>query len=694
MIYEIWHAIRPVVLILAAVALFISLKKPESVQTEVENVEPVKEKPEEPVKEKREESEKEPLEVDISLQEQEQAKDTKKKRPKKVVVRKGPKSGAVLETSHSHLKNVRVFYSTLTGTSEKAAKVMCETLGKKYQGSDVDIQLINLDYVDDLDTYFISPAVKALYVMVVPSYETESPLDFFIETIKETYNDFRIDSLTLAGTSFGVFGIGDSDGWPSRFCTEADIIDEYLEKLGSERMVKLERACMRHDLTTKLESFTNTLVNLVEHRNDDTLLSQTAQSLAKAKHESAETEDLDDEPKKESVGDIEDLGKSSVTNNQTVKQMVAKDSPTYTALTKQGYTIVGSHSGVKICRWTKSAMRGRGSCYKFAFYGIKSHLCMETTPSLSCSNKCVFCWRHGTNPVGTTWRWEVDRPEVILNGALEGHYQKIKQMKGIPGVVESRFIEASRVRHCALSLVGEPIFYPYINEFLSMLHAKEISSFLVCNAQHPKELKALDRVTQLYVSIDASNKESLKKVDRPLHRDFWDRTLACLDILRTTQNMQRTVFRLTLVKNFNIDEVNGYADLVERGQPCFVEVKGVTYCGSNTPLTMKNVPFYDEVVDFVEQLNKEMASRGLEYGIAAQHAHSCCILIAHKKFLINGQWHTGIDYPKFFSLLNSGTEFGPLDYVTPTPDWATWGAEEGGFSPEDERWSRKKKNLT
>jgi tRNA wybutosine-synthesizing protein 1 len=84
-------------------------------------------------------------------------------------------------------------------------------------------------------------------------------------------------------------------------------------------------------------------------------------------------------------------------------------------------------------------------------------------------------------------------------------------------------------------------------------------------------------VTQLYVSIDASNKDSLKKIDRPLHRDFWERFQECLDILREKRNKQRTVFRLTLVKGFNIeDEVKGYADLVARGQPGFVEVKGVT----------------------------------------------------------------------------------------------------------------------
>ncbi|KAF4967081.1 hypothetical protein F66182_17939, partial [Fusarium sp. NRRL 66182] len=153
-------------------------------------------------------------------------------------------------------------------------------------------------------------------------------------------------------------------------------------------------------------------------------------------------------------------------NPTTLKEMVPSTSPTYASLTKQGYTIVGSHSGVKICRWTKSALRGRGSCYKYSFYGIKSHLCMETTPSLSCSNKCVFCWRHGTNPVGTTWRWKVDPPEMIFNGVKEGHYKKIKMLKGIPGVRAERFAEAMRIRHCALSLVGEPIFYPHINEFL------------------------------------------------------------------------------------------------------------------------------------------------------------------------------------------------------------------------------------
>ena len=38
-------------------------------------------------------------------------------------------------------------------------------------------------------------------------------------------------------------------------------------------------------------------------------------------------------------------------------------------------------------------------------------------------------------------------------------------------------------------------------------------------------------VTQLYVSVDASTKDSLKKIDRPLFRDFWPRFLDSLKAL-------------------------------------------------------------------------------------------------------------------------------------------------------------------
>lgn len=285
---------------------------------------------------------------------------------------------------------------------------------------------------------------------------------------------------------------------------------------------------------------------------------------------------------------------------------------------------------------------------------------------------------------------------MIFKGMLEAHVKKIKMLRGVPGVRAERFQEGMEVRHCALSLVGEPIFYPHINELLGMLHKQRISSFLVCNAQHPEQLKNLGPVTQLYVSIDASNKESLRRIDRPLHRDFWERFQSCMQILREKRDTQRTVFRLTLVKGFNIEEeVAGYADLVEKAMPSFIEVKGVTYCGTTTAagagLSMQNVPFYEEVQHFVLALEKELCRRGMEYGIGAEHAHSCCVLLADKsRYFKQGRWHTLIDYDRFFELVESKEPFGPEDYVGgPTAEWAAWG--QGGFDPRDERVDRKGK---
>jgi len=41
-------------------------------------------------------------------------------------------------------------------------------------------------------------------------------------------------------------------------------------------------------------------------------------------------------------------------------------------LERQGYEVVGEHSGVKVCHWTKSSLTKGVGCYKETFYGIKS----------------------------------------------------------------------------------------------------------------------------------------------------------------------------------------------------------------------------------------------------------------------------------------------------------------------------------
>lgn len=67
-----------------------------------------------------------------------------------------------------------------------------------------------------------------------------------------------------------------------------------------------------------------------------------------------------------------------------------------------------------------------------------------------------------------------------------------------------------------------------------------------------------------------------------------------------------TVSRLTLVKGWNMAEVANYAKLVTLGEPDFIEVKGVTYCGSSgaSSLTMQNVPYHEDVCAFGEVRRK------------------------------------------------------------------------------------------
>ena len=358
----------------------------------------------------------------------------------------------------------------------------------------------------------------------------------------------------------------------------------------------------------------------------------------------------------DSVGDMEDIVSSKPfdPNAEMITPKLRK------ALTKQGYKLLGSHSGVKLCRWTQAQLRGRGGCYKHTFYGITSYQCMEMTPSLACANKCVFCWRHHTNPVATEWKWKHDDPKWLVDQAVEGQKALIKPLKGVPGVQKDRYKDAMNPAHCALSLVGEPIIYPEINTLVDTLHGRKISSFMVTNAQFPEKIEELRPVTQMYISVDAATEESMKAIDRPVFSDFWQRFLAGVDAMRNKG--QRTVFRLTLVKKWNVSELENYAELIRRGQPNFVEVKGVTWCGESTAsnLSMKNVPFHKEVVEFCKSLAEAVGS---DYGVACEHEHSCCVLIANKKFLRDGIWHTWIDFDRFHELIATEKPFGSEDYL-------------------------------
>ena len=321
----------------------------------------------------------------------------------------------------------------------------------------------------------------------------------------------------------------------------------------------------------------------------------------------------------------------------------------------------------------------------------------------------MFCWRHHKNPVGKEWHWKTDDPHFIVEEAVQKHIQMIKETKGIPGVRMDRWQEAHTVRHCALSLVGEPIMYPRIDELLHDLHTRKISTFLVTNGQHPAAIESLRPITQLYVSVDAPTQESLIEIDRPLFSDAWERLRQSLASLKAKG--QRTVARLTVVKGWNSDELSGYAELIALGHVSLVEVKGVTYCGKSdaSNLNMSNTPWHHEVVALVKQLKEEIdklrndgrPNPPPEYDLACEHKHSCSVLLARVDQFTDQdpetgkrRWKTWIDYDKFHELAARNAEdpsfsFGIEDYIAVTPKWALFGADEEGFDPAEIRHRRK-----
>lgn len=660
-----------------------------------------------------------------------------------------PDSSLSPQEKQTHVSGVKIFYGSQTGTAKGFAVI----LAKAVTSLDLPVAIINLKEYDPDDNLIGEITGKNVCAFLVATYTDGHPTEsaeWFCKWLEEAANDFRFGKTYLKGLQYAVFGLGDS-AYRSHFNKVSTNVDKWLWMLGAQRVltrgegdcnaVQSKHGSIEADFTAWKTKFISRLQALQRGEKKGCGRDCKRGKCESAQHGPGEVRshpqgelhpgDAEEEEPCESssedehgtqgyqslnsVVDVEDLGnivnpvkkekreKAQPEEKAVVQRSSEKNEDSEAramitpalreALTKQGYQLIGSHSGVKLCRWTKSMLRGRGGCYKHTFYGIESHRCMEATPSLACANKCVFCWRHHTNPVGTEWRWKVDQPELILKEAIENHQNMIKQFRGVPGLKAERFEEGMEVKHCALSLVGEPIMYPEINRLLKLLHQHGISSFLVTNAQFPEEIRNLSPVTQLYVSVDASTKDSLKKIDRPLFKDFWQRFLDSLKALSAKQ--QRTVYRLTLVKCWNVDELQAYAELVSLGNPDFIEVKGVTYCGESaaSSLTMANVPWHEEVVRFV----RELVALLPDYEIACEHEHSNCLLIGHKKFKIGGEWWTWIDYSRFQELVlqyeeSGGSKtFSSQDYMARTPQWALFGARERGFDPKDTRYQRKNK---
>lgn len=273
-------------------------------------------------------------------------------------------------------------------------------------------------------------------------------------------------------------------------------------------------------------------------------------------------------------------------------------------LEDQQYRIVGNHSAVKICGWTKNAITDKGFCYKQKFYGIKSHQCVQMSTYLTCANFCTFCWRDMTAPAHTEFKGEPDDPKEILDGCIEAQKKLLIGFKGNDQSNKQLYQESDHPTNIAISLTGEPILYPKLQEMIEYANTKNMNTFVVCSGQFPEQMSKLTP-TQLYLSLDAPNEELLKKIDKSIHKDSWERMLKSLDEINKANQRTRTAIRITCVKKMNMVEPENYAQLIEKANPLFVEVKGYSFVGSSRQrLSLENMPTNEEVKLFAEDIAK------------------------------------------------------------------------------------------
>jgi len=284
------------------------------------------------------------------------------------------------------------------------------------------------------------------------------------------------------------------------------------------------------------------------------------------------------------------------------------------------YGIVGHHSAIEICSWTKKALLGKGVCYKQKFYGIDCHRCAQMSPAAAwCQEACIFCWRPMEWYSRIKMREdEVDDPEFIIEETVKVRKRLLSGFGGNEKVDKKLFYEAYELfpSHWAISLSGEPTIYPKLGEMILELrkHKEVRSIFVVSNGQEPDvflKLKEMDALpTQLYISIAAPNKQLFKQINRSVYRDGWERLLRTLTEVLPKLNCRR-VIRFTMIKGINDKDefLPLYADIFEKSNADYIELKAYMFLGqSRQRLKESNMPSHEDVKAYAEKMLKYLPS--------------------------------------------------------------------------------------
>jgi len=269
-----------------------------------------------------------------------------------------------------------------------------------------------------------------------------------------------------------------------------------------------------------------------------------------------------------------------------------------------GYRFVGNngHAATKICHWTKKSLLNQGVCYKEKFYGIESHRCLQMSPAVPfCHQKCSFCWRD-LSLTKTDWKGSYDDPKTIITEAIAAQNQLLCGFFGNDKADEEKLIQSKEPNNAAISLAGEPMLYPEIDELIAEFKRRNFTTFLVSNGLMYEKLKNLENEpTQLYISLDAPNKKIYNELCNPQIEDPWNKINKSLETLSSFDS--RTCIRTTCVKGKNMENPEEYSKLIKIANPDYVEIKAYMCVGySRERLTLDNMPTFQEIREFAEKI--------------------------------------------------------------------------------------------
>jgi tRNA wybutosine-synthesizing protein 1 len=212
-----------------------------------------------------------------------------------------------------------------------------------------------------------------------------------------------------------------------------------------------------------------------------------------------------------------------------------------------------------------------------------------------------------------------DSPVEIVGSCIESQRKLISGFGG--SAPPERWQEGNDPKHVAISLSGEPTLFPYLPQLIEEFKEKGFTTFVVSNGTVP-EMMAQINPAQLYMSLDAPDRETYENVCLPRSPLLWDNVLRSLEVLRDKET--RTVIRITLIKGVNMFDPAGFAELIRIAQPDYIEVKAYMHLGfSRKRLPREAMPSHSEVMDF----SKELA-RHLDYRVAGDVELSRVVLLS------------------------------------------------------------------